>query len=371
MPLTTVLLTGATGFLGGATAAELLSTEHAQGALFLVRAESCAHGLARLRESLARFNVAPALLSGLKEEQVICGNLADVGSFGSDPRIAAVTHVIHCAAVTSFSNHPDIRPINVDGAFAFAQRMALNPNLVRFVHVGTAMACGPHLESPICESWDLAPPAQQLVPYTASKAEIEQRMRKELPGLPLVVARPSIVIGHSKLGCTPSTSIFWVFRLAFLLETFTCELDERIDVVPVDYCAQALVTLAFKSHLNYDLYHVSAGVERSNSFREIAAAWAAATGTSSVSERYRRVTRHEVGSLAPLLAQKLGSANRRLIVRALGLYGAFAELNYTFDNQRLLSESLPLPSSLGSYLDACIRTSEAVPLMDQMLHDLK
>jgi hypothetical protein len=29
---------------------------------------------------------------------------------------------------------------------------------------------------------------------------------------PLIVARPSIVVGHTRLGCRPSASIFWYYR---------------------------------------------------------------------------------------------------------------------------------------------------------------
>ncbi|WP_204272643.1 SDR family oxidoreductase, partial [Enterobacter hormaechei] len=75
------------------------------------------------------------------------------------------------------------------------------------------------------------------------------------PELPLVVVRPSIVVGHSELGCAPSGSIFWMLRMVALLETFSCRLGDRIDILPVDDCAEAIVRLALKPMLAHDLYH--------------------------------------------------------------------------------------------------------------------
>ena len=117
-----------------------------------------------------------------------------------------VERVINCAAVASFSKNPTIWPVNVDGTFAFADVLSRSKRLKAFLHVGTAMCCGLQRESPISESWDFPAAEQQLVDYTASKAEIERRMREELPGLPPVVARPSIVVGHLPLAAKPAAS---------------------------------------------------------------------------------------------------------------------------------------------------------------------
>ncbi|MDI7066993.1 SDR family oxidoreductase, partial [Klebsiella pneumoniae] len=51
------------------------------------------------------------------------------------------------------------------------------------------------------------------MPYTQCKREDERLLRSTYPNLPLVVVRPSIVVGHTVLGTLPSASIFWVFRV--------------------------------------------------------------------------------------------------------------------------------------------------------------
>lgn len=68
-------------------------------------------------------------------------------------------------------------------------------------------------------------------------------MQQTCPTLPLTIARPSIVVGHTHHGCQPSSSIFWVFSMGLMLQKFLCSMEDRIDVIPVDYCADALMML--------------------------------------------------------------------------------------------------------------------------------
>ena len=367
-----ILITGATGFLGGATAAALIEDGRTAMLRFLVRAPNAEEGLDRLRESLQRFELTPAQLERLQADQIIVGDLGAVAEFAGDARLDTITHVLNCAAITSFGKHPKTWPVNVEGTLAFARRMSEVAGLQRFVHVGTAMACGPHKSSKfVSESWELPELSAHLVDYTASKAEAERRMRTELPTLPLIVARPSIVVGHSRLGCKPSSSIFWVFRMGIGIEKFMCDLDARIDVVPVDYCASALKLLLLRERLDHDLYHLSAGREGACSFREIDAAVALHQGTSPVGNRYQKIGVSEIKSLAPLFAEKLGITNRRLMAKAMTLYGAFSELEYVFDNARVTSAGVARPPRFIDYVGRCYKTSEGMTLTDQMLNDFK
>jgi nucleoside-diphosphate-sugar epimerase len=366
-----ILVTGATGIVGGAAAATLLQASGDDTLLFLVRAADQDAGLLRLRQSLGKFGLTPKTLNQLKAGQIICGDLAKAAAFLADSRLDQVTHVINCAAISSFTNHPGIWPVNVDGTFALAKRMSEVPGLKRFVHVGTAMACGPNQTSPVHESWDLPTDPEHLVQYTASKAEVERRMRTMLPTLPLVVARPSIVVGHSHLGCRQSGSIFWVFRMAHALEKFSCSLDDKIDIIPSDYCGQALVHLCLAKTLQWNLYHVSAGMVSSHTFREIDIALSAASGVPPMGPRFEQFAIDDIGSLAHDFQEKLGKCNRRLVAKALRLYGGFAELNYVFDNSRLLQEGMPQAPHFTSYIDKCVATSEHMPISEQMLEDFK
>jgi nucleoside-diphosphate-sugar epimerase len=366
--LVTILITGGTGLIGGATAA-LLAENYLPSLRFLVRAASESDGVARIRTSLARFELDGPALDRIGPEQIVLGDLADVGGFASHASLDSVTHVVNSAAVASFGDNPAIWPVNVVGTLEFARRMGRVAGLRRFLHVGTAMACGSGRTSPILE--DLPSQEHHLVKYTASKAEAERLIRHEVPELPFVVARPSIVVGHSRLGCKPSTSIFWVFRMGQDIEHFMCEPDAPIDVVPVDYCASALVHLLLRDRLLWDLYHISAGTDRGVSFRQIDQAMALARNIRPVGNRYRRISMAEIRPLLPFFQERLGIRNRKLILRAMALYGSFSALNYLFDNTRLRAEGLPLPPRFTEYIGNCVRTTEDVPLTEQMLDDFK
>ncbi|PIC97736.1 SDR family oxidoreductase, partial [Sporosarcina sp. P29] len=122
-----------------------------------------------------------------------------------DPRLEQVTHVVNCAAVASFGNNPLIWKVNVEGTLALARRMERVSTPQRFLHVGTAMSCTPEQDSLVAESAEFRENAEHLVEYTYSKSTIEQLMRQHCPGLPLLIARPSIVVGHTRHGCTPSS----------------------------------------------------------------------------------------------------------------------------------------------------------------------
>ncbi|AXQ48119.1 cationic peptide resistance protein CprA [Pseudomonas vlassakiae] len=367
-----ILLTGATGFLGGSVTAQLIANGRSANLCFLVRADSCEQGLERLRDNLRQHGVAERDCLALRADQILCGDFLDTRWLtDATPRLMQIDRVINCAAVASFSKNPNIWPVNVEGTYAFAEVMSRSTRLKRFLHVGTAMSCGPQRESPISESWEFPAAEQQLVDYTASKAEIERRMSEQLPQLPLVVARPSIVVGHRTLGCQASASIFWVFRMGFALESFTCELDEQIDVIPVDYCAEALIGLTLKPRLEHNLYHISAGHQAACTFAEIDQAFAQANGAAPVGERYRKVDVDDLKSLAQDFEARIGPANPRLVLRALRLYSGFADLNYLFDNSRLLEEGIAVPPRFTDYLDVCVKSSSGVSIATQMQWDFK
>lgn len=363
-----LMVTGATGFLGAATVARLIEGGHAASLLLLVRSRNALNGLKRVRQALRRFEVPPALLEHLSERQILVGDLTDVPAFAGDARLDEVSHVLHCAGIASFGDHPQLDQVNVDGTLAFARRMTATPGLRRFVHVSAAMIGATDSPLPIRESW--APEADAAVRlYLASKATVEARLRVELPGLPLVVARPSVVIGHTRLGCRPSGTSFWVFRLAQLLGRFTCAPDGRIDVVPVDYCAEALALLLTKPQLAHDLYHISAGQDASCRFADIDTALASGLEREPIGRRYRRVGREELPDLARELELRLGVGDRRQVLRALRLYSGFAALDCVFDNGRLRGEGMS-PPPFTSYAARCAQTSVTVPVLEQMRWNL-
>jgi nucleoside-diphosphate-sugar epimerase len=369
----TLLITGATGFLGGSIAAQALPSADGTPLRFLVRAPSRPEALDRIKRKLEGYDVCADRLSQLTDDNIVLGDLLEGLAPGEADRLAEVTHCIHSAALTAFSNNPDIAQVNVEGSVGLATSLIRHaPDLQRFVYVGTAMACGAQSgTTDLVEEDNLDSDAEHIVPYTASKATAERALRALLPAECLVVARPSIIVGDRTYGCANSQSIFWVFLMAQKLGCFTVDLDEKIDVIPVDYAAAAVLLLATKPDLAFSTYNISAGSGRSNSFAEIDVTMARARGIAPVGDKYRKVGLSDLAGLMARARELFPDVQNRLIMHALKLYGAFASLNYTFANGRLAGEGFAPPPFLTDYLSRCVATAENIPLSQQMKWDFK
>lgn len=366
-----LLITGCTGFLGGCVLSYALKKYNIKDILILARTAENYPALTRVQDNLARFGLSPEITSQLTGSNIIEGDLAQPELFLNNPYLNEVTHVINCAAVASFGKNPLIWKVNVEGTFAFAKRMSEIASLQRFVHVGTAMSCLPTPGHNIKESLIIADNSQHIVDYTRAKAAIERKMREELPELPLVIARPSIIVGHSELGCQPSSSIFWVFKMALTLGKFMCNLQDRIDVVPVDFCAEALLALTENENVKNEIYHISAGPEYSVNFAEIDQAMAQAGGTEPVADNYRMVDMGYFMGIRKSFPLLFGECNERIILRAINLYGQFSRLNVTFDNTQLLHLGVSAPRKFTSYIDKCVDSTRGQSVTEMMACDFK
>ncbi len=363
-----ILVTGVTGLIGSCTVVELLEISKEVELLFLVRAMNEQAGLERVRQSLAKAGAQLQTLASLEKGQVICGDLSSAAELANDPRLQEVTHVFNCAAVTAFSQRPSIRQVNVHDTLGFAQMVSGLPNMKRFLYVGTAMICG-NSPNRIIQEDDFPADTQHFVPYTESKAEVELLLSEALGRVQLVVMRPSIVVGHSRLGCKPSTSIFWVFRMLYQAWRSPFPLNFKIDVLPADYVAKAIAYIGLKEELAYSRYHIAAGSEFSSTFGEIMNTFRIVckenlAAPSEVSIEHYKDNRNKFN-------EWFGPGNPRMMLRAINLYYNFANLNVTFDNSRLLSEGFMCPPRFVDYLGLCIKSGCETPVSEQMIDDFK
>ncbi len=365
-----ILITGSTGFLGGAVVASLVKN-HQDSMLLLVRANSAEEGCHRVQANLKNFGLTESQIKRITPADIIPGDLACAQNFIEDPRLDEVTHVINCAAVASFGNNPTIWKVNVEGTFLFAERMSRVTTLEKFIHVGTAMSCAPQPNSLVTENSLNSTREQHIVEYTWSKAAIEKKLTESLDKFPLVIARPSIVVGHSDHGCLPSASIFWVFRMVLMLGKFTCGLQDRIDVIPVDYCADALVMMLDAKNVVNEVIHISAGTHSSVTFAEIDQAMAKASGQKALGVDYQRVSYKQLSASRKSFKAVFGPCNERIVLRAMKLYGHFSELNVVFDNTKLLSLGMQKPSRFTDYLDRCVISTQNSTIAELMQVDFK
>jgi len=273
---------------------------------------------------------------------------------------------MHLAASTSFGNHPGIRRTNVDGALSVAKAMQKR-SLERYLHVGTATICGGDPPTIVHEDDYPSDTAQHLLPYTRSKAEAERQLAERFADLPLVIARPSIVVGDTRYGCKPSGSIFWVLRTFEALRFLAWDPANRVDVVPVDWAASALNHLLLAPQLAHQRYHISAGCGSAINWNELGAEYARICG-GPAQDRY------EVGDVSELTSQRIkkaiGPGHARHLRQALELYSRFCSLDLVFDNSRLLAAGVPPSPRFTSYMQRCVETSPA-SIYEQMRVDLE
>jgi len=243
-----VLLTGSTGFVGMEVLARLLR-DGDEPVDALVRGSDRADAERRLGAVLDGLGLPDEHRSRVR---AVAGELTAPGlglSAGDTLRLLdEVTDIVHCAASVSFAMPMDeARAINVHGTrrvLDLAERIASRRGLRRFVHVSTAYVAGRH-RGTFAET-DLWTGQEFRNSYERSKAEAEELVRRRGDRFPAVVVRPSIVVGDSATGWTPTFNVlYWPLR-AFargLLRSVPARPEGRVDVVPVDYVADAIVHL--------------------------------------------------------------------------------------------------------------------------------
>lgn len=215
-----VLLTGASGLLGG----ELLR---------------------RLLEQTERVVVAVVrrpLAIEHERLELLTADLTDEGPL-PDPGRDDITTVIHCAASVAFNlSIEEQRAINVEGTRRVLDLAAQLPNLERVVHVSTAYVAGTH--EGVFGPDDLDRGQGFRNTYEQSKNEAEQLARAS--GLPLQVIRPSIVVGDQVTGHTNAFNVLYPPMRAYSKGRLSVAPGREaapVDVVPIDIVAAGMMAL--------------------------------------------------------------------------------------------------------------------------------
>jgi thioester reductase-like protein len=264
-----VLITGATGFVG----MELL-------ARYLERGDRRIVALVRAKDDVAAGARLDAVLTNLfgsraaRHRSRVQAFAADLTAPGlglvaqrREQLACRVSTIIHSAASISFTLPLDeARAINVEGTrrlLEFAEAARECGGLERYGHVSTAYVSGTHDGSFAECDLDLGQTFHNS--YERSKFESELLVRSH-PGLPFTIMRPSIVVGDRRSGWTSAFNVlYWPLR-AFARGLFTAVPaipSAPVDVVSVDYVADAIHELCESGGGIGETYHLTAGPEAS------------------------------------------------------------------------------------------------------------
>jgi nucleoside-diphosphate-sugar epimerase len=244
-----VLVTGATGFVGRVTVARILE-ETSWDVVALVRAPDQEQADAKLAAALGSIYGAGA--GELARVRAVRADIAhDELIFCAEDRrriLAGVRRVLHCAAVIAFNLPSESEATNHQGTrrvLELSSEIAERGQLDRFVHVSTAFVGG-HTQSSFHEH-ELFIDAVHRNSYEASKVRAEVLVHEAAQaGLPAAIARPSVIAGDSRSGWTSSWS-----GLSMPLRLFSIGVVDLlpaaswafVDTVPVDWVADGLLAL--------------------------------------------------------------------------------------------------------------------------------
>lgn len=263
-----VLLTGATGFVGMELLVRYL--EHTNRRVFaLVRGADDHQAATRIERTLSSLFGPDHPYA----ERVVAarGDLTrpSLGLRGRRDALAEeVSEIVHGAASVSFElGLEDSRAVNVEGTrrvLAFAERCAARGGLRRLSYISTAYVAGDHEG---CFSEDDLDVGQRFCnAYEQSKFEAEGLLARSHGRLPITVLRPSIVVGERDSGWTSSFNVlYWPLR-AFARGAYLAlpaRRDAPVDVVPVDYVADAIFHLSQAREAEGATFHLTAGAQTS------------------------------------------------------------------------------------------------------------
>src|ERR1700726_1375771 len=277
-----IFLTGSTGYIG-AHVASILLERHADRLNLLVRAKTEQEAGERLWHAMQLHMDFPQFRDALATPiSIFRGDLTDP-RFGLDAAdythlIGTTESVIHCAASLNRKSEKSCLNVNLRGTLEVAQlaRRAQDAHgLRRFSQVSTVAVAGKRQNEVVSEDWSIDWERSDYDPYARTKKFCEHMMRVLLPETPKTIFRPSIVLGDSRYAETTQFDMVKAFVFLAGLPVLPFRSSDKIDIVNVDFVADAIATLHQKENPRYDTYHLSSGIG-SQTFREITRALAAA-----------------------------------------------------------------------------------------------
>lgn len=371
--MSTYFVTGASGAVGSAIVPLLLAIPDTRVRL-LLRAESEQHLEQRI-EALLRFW---GIEQKSQERQRIETFLGDVTlpDFGlSKTRYAQLCtdtgHIIHCAASVRM-NRPleDARrsAIGSTNEILSMARQLKRSGTLRKVEFVSTVGVGGKRPGILPETW-IDEEREYHNTYEQSKAEAETLVRAaiEHEQLPITVHRPSMVIGNSIDGRIIHFQIFY-FICEFLSGRRTFGLypdfgDARLDVIPVDWVANAIVTASTDPATAGRIIHLCTGPDASPRLTELRTMVRAAFRSHHLPTPSAITLPRMIFGLLPRIVSPFIRKDRRKALMTLPIYLDYLSGNQGFTRSKecsWTSGSLSLSTIIRHYLETRYSSPEAL-----------
>jgi thioester reductase-like protein len=348
-----IFLTGSTGYIGAHVAANLLDG-HGASLNLLVRARNPGEAQSRLWRGLQLHLDFPRFYEYLQTKvRIFCGDLTASG-FGLnrdeyDRLVHTTDSVIHCAASLNRKSEKACLNVNLRGTLevlTLARHAEHYHGLRRFSEVSTVAVAGKRRNEVVTEDRSIEWDRSDYDPYARTKKFCEHMTRVLLPDTPITVFRPSIVLGDSRHAETTQFDMVKAFVFLAGLPVLPFRASDRIDIVNVDFVADAIATLHQKDQPQYDIYHLSSGMS-SQTFRELTAALAAAQQKRA--PIFLPFAEKPFAGSLNLLAHRKGSLGYGASL--MKVFMPYLVWNTVFDNTRVTTElgRRPVPFSQYSF----------------------
>ncbi|MBE9069079.1 amino acid adenylation domain-containing protein [Leptolyngbya cf. ectocarpi LEGE 11479] len=256
-----ILLTGATGFIGISLLHDLLQQTEAT-IYCLVRAQTLTEGYQKLRQSLQQN--FPGIDIPYARVKPLIGNIArpllglDIGKF---KYLADTIDVIYhsAASVNLFYPFGALKAANVVGTqsiLTLASYVRLKP--VHYISTldvfESLVTTGPSI---IYENDSIVQGVGISGGYAQSKWVAEYLVTQAIAaGIPACIYRPGMVTGHTQTGICNTTDLMCRFLKSVIQLEAAPDLDWMIDMTPVDYVSQAIVHLSLQSKSLNQAFHL-------------------------------------------------------------------------------------------------------------------
>jgi thioester reductase-like protein len=247
-----ILLTGATGFLGGEIAQALLRGTTAR-LHCVVRGRPDRPAAERLERLRRRWQIDPARVV------LVEGDLVGSPPASNEALANQVDTIVHCAAaVNLFASYDELRPSNVLGARAVLELAARGAaKAIHFVSTVGVFLSPRYRGRTVYEDGAVEGAGGLRNGYASSKWVADTMMaRARDRGFAVTVYRPGFVGWHSGSGRAGAHDIVALLLLSSFQAGCAPRLDLQINSTPVDHVAETVAAIIPRSVVHGATYHV-------------------------------------------------------------------------------------------------------------------